>query len=108
VDDGELFDFQIVITLCLLNHCNEALIFDINPLDITQIINMIWEENIDISIVNAFINIIDNKWTQLSKNYIINDQSVVKMPQRGDDTTILILNMIFERQIKRLFEFGMK
>ena len=56
MDDGELFDFQIVLTLCFLNYCNEALINDFNPLDITQIIDMIWEENVDISIVNAFIN----------------------------------------------------
>jgi hypothetical protein len=94
VDDGELFDFQIVLTLCFLNYCNEALIMDFNPLDITQIIDMIWEENVDIGIVNLYINYIENKWTKFSNNYIINDHSVVKMPQRGDDKNILILNMI--------------
>ena len=52
VDDGELFDFQIVLTLNLLLQYYDALFFDIDPIDTTRIINMIWEENIDISIVN--------------------------------------------------------
>jgi hypothetical protein len=65
---------------------------------------MIWEENIDISILNPFLNSIETKWTKLSKNYIIIDSLVVKMPHREDDNSILILNMIYERQIKRLFD----
>ena len=65
---------------------------------------MIWEENIDISILNPFLNSIETKWTKLSKNYIIIDSLVGKMPHREDDNSILILNMIYERQIKRLFD----
>ena len=52
VDDGELFDFQVVLTLKLLLKYYEALFFDMDPSDSTHIINMIWEDNIDNSIVN--------------------------------------------------------
>ena len=62
---------------------------------------MIWEEDIDRSLVVGNLNKIDIIRTFLSTNYIIEDSFVVKLPQRVDDNTNLILNMIYERQIKR-------
>ena len=65
---------------------------------------MIWEEKeINIRLVNTFLNNIDIKLTEFSKNYLIKDLLVVKKPQSVDDNTILILNMIYERQLKRLY-----
>lgn len=43
--------------------------------------------------------------TNSSKNYIINDELVVKIPQKEDDDTMFIMNMIYERQIKRVMQF---
>ena len=52
MDDGELLDFQIVLTLNLFLPLYQGLYIDIDPIDSTHIINMLWEEKIDIFIVN--------------------------------------------------------
>jgi hypothetical protein len=52
VDDGELCDFQIVLTLRILFQSNEALLIDINPKNAHEIIRAIWQENIDARVVN--------------------------------------------------------
>jgi hypothetical protein len=51
VDDGELLDMQIVFTLITLSNYKMGIGININSIDKTDYIDMIWEEDIDIRLV---------------------------------------------------------
>ena len=50
-------------------------------------------------------NIIEFVKTNCSKNYILGNLGVVKMPLRENDYKMFIINMIYERQIKKFIQY---
>ena len=73
--------------------------------DISLFYDILWEDDIDMKPSGRLIETIELICTNCSKNYILSKSVVVKMPKREDDNTMLLMNMIYERQIKRVIQY---
>jgi hypothetical protein len=104
-DDGNLIDLQIFLALsfAFTNHFMQKLNINILP-DMSSVYAAIFDDDKDISSLGFIFNRIEMIWTNFSKNYIYDKQSIVKMPQREDDNAMFLINLIYERQIKRVIQ----
>jgi hypothetical protein len=102
-DDEKIIDVQIIFTLMysfLSSIANKGFM----NLDLSLLYTNLWQDEIDTTFIGLFLNLIELKCTNCSKNYILDKGLVVKMPNREVNETMLIINMIYEKQIKRVIQ----
>ena len=73
--------------------------------DIALFYEILWDDEIDVRPSGRLIELIELICTNCSKNYILSKSVVVKMPKREDNNTMLLINMIYERQIKKVIQY---